>query len=187
MDETPLDEMDTPYGKLHKPKHRVVQFAFLLLAFFGGPLLGEAIGRALGGLSDTAQIALYLPFVAILFLGYGLWVARLNAIAFEGIGRGILKALFMLIVRRRKPQNIEDVLPSKEKLLRMAVQAQKAGWSFFTVSIPIALVAALLALLFESATPGLMRLLAVGGSCLLWGYLLGFLARRGYLPVLEGE
>ena len=187
MDETPLDEMETPYGKLHKPKHGVVQFAALLVAFFGGPFLGYAVGGALGGLSETAQIVLYLPFVAIFFLGYGLWVARLNAIAFEGIGKGVLKALFTLIVRRKKPQNIEDVLPSKEKLLKMAVQAQKAGWSFFTVSIPIALVAALLALLFDSPASGLTRLLAVGGACLLWGYVLGFFARRAYLPIMEGE
>ncbi|MCG8544254.1 MAG: hypothetical protein MJE12_08615 [Alphaproteobacteria bacterium] len=190
MAETPIAETypesrDTPHGKVYRPKSWLVQGLFLVLAFFGGPALGEVTGRMLGGVSENAQIFLYLPFVAIFFLGYGLWSARLHAIAFDGIGRGILKALFMLLIRRKKPEGLQDVMPSAEKLEKMAAQAQKAGWSFLVMAVPVALVAALVALFFETEASAFAAASMVGGTCLLWGWVMGLLARRGYLPIMQ--
>lgn len=114
-----------------------------------------------------------------------MWVARLNAIVFDSIGRSLLRALHMLIVRRRVPVSAEAVLPSKEKLLEMAVRAQKAGASFGPASWPVALFSGLAALLFDStaAAPALFLLVVL--SCLAWGYLLARLGRRGWLPLME--
>jgi len=180
-------ELDTPHGRLYRPSGNLAQIACLIAVFFGGPLLGEGIGRYLGDLSEAAQIVLYLPFVAIFFLGYAFWMARLSAIAFDGIGRSVLKALFMLIVRRKKPENLQDLFPTREKLLEMAVRAQKAAWSFLLVGIPVSFLAALAALLFDTATPTAERVLLVGGASLFWGWLLATLGRRGILPIAEDE
>jgi len=183
--ENPAETVDTPYGKVYRPRNGLIQFFILALTFFGGPAVGELVGRTLGSVSENAQIALYLPFVAIFFLGYGLWSARLKAIAFDGIGRGILKALFMLLIRRKKPESLEDLMPSKDKILKMAVQAQKAGWSFFLMSFPVALVSVLVALLFDTQSSALETAMLVGGACLVWGYVMGSLGRRGFLPIME--
>jgi hypothetical protein len=120
-------------------------------------------------------------------MGYGFWVARLNAIAFEGIGRGILKALFLLLIRRKKPPSLEEVIPSKEKLLEMAVRSQKAAWSFLTAAIIVAVPAGLVALAIDSDASAFSRLFLISGGAVAWGCLLGFLGRRGYLPMPEGE
>ena len=57
-------------------------------------------GQILGGVSENAQIGLYLPFAVIGFAGYGRWSARRKAIAFDGPGRGILWALATLVIQR---------------------------------------------------------------------------------------
>jgi hypothetical protein len=187
MAETPLEHRDTPYGKLYEPQRTLVQFTVFCGAFFGGPLLAMLVGGSLGGLSETAQTALYVPFVAIFFLGYGLWVSRLNLLGFSLLGRGLLKTLFMLIVLRRKPASLQDVMPSPEKFVAAAVKAQKAGWSFFQMAIPVAGVAALVAVVMDAGTGAAGRVTVVAGACLIWGYCLGWLARHGYLPFMEGE
>jgi hypothetical protein len=125
--------------------------------------------------------------VAILFLGYALWTARLQAIAFETLGRGLLRALFLLIVRRKKPESLDDVLPTREKLERMAVRGQKAASSFCLVAFPVAIVSGAITALLDSDTGVAPRVAVVVAASLLWGALLSFLARRGWLPILEPE
>lgn len=187
MTETPFENGDTPYGKLYEPKRTLVQFAVFCGAFFGGPFFAVLIGEFLGALSDTAQTALYIPFVAIFFLGYGLWVSRLNMLGFNLIGRGLLKALFSLLILRRKPTSLQDVMPSPEKFVEAAVKAQKAGWSFFLMSVPVACVAMVGAVIMDAQMGAAGRVAVVGSACLLWGYVLGWLARRAYLPFMDGE
>ena len=177
--------MDTPYGRLYRPIGQWQQIAVLVAVFFGGPALGWLVGRIPGDLSESARTALCVPYVLVFFLGYAAWVARLNAIAFDTIGRSLLKALFLLIIRRRPPGSAEDVLPSREKLLEMAVRAQKAGASFGPASWPVALLAGLIAMMFDSATGAFARFLLVALTCLAWGHFLAWLGRRGRLPFME--
>jgi MFS family permease len=187
MTEAPFENGVTPYGKLYAPKQGLVQFVTTFLAFVGGPLVGMLVGAFLGHVSEGAQIVLYLPFVAIFFLGYGLWVSRLNLLGFNLIGRGLLKAVFTLLVLRRKPKSIDEVLPSPEKFVEAAVKAQKAGWSFFVMSFPVACVAMVAGLIMDADMGGLERAAVIGVACLVWGYTLGWLARRAYLPFMDGE
>ncbi len=183
--EIPNETMDTPYGRLYRPLAQGWQILVLIAAFAGGPAVGWLVGQVPGDLSENARILLYIPYVVLFFMGYSLWIARLNAIAFEGIGRSLLKTLFLLIIRRRKPESIEEVFPSKEKLLEMAVKAQKAGASFGVVGWPVAAVSGLVALLFDTEMGLMARFTLVAGSCLAWGYALAFLGRRGWLPFME--
>lgn len=187
MTEAPIENGDTPYGKLYAPKQWFVQFGMLALAFFGGPIFGIVVGRLLGGLSETAETALAIPFVAIFFLGYGLWVSRLNVLGFNLIGKGLLKAIFSLLILRRKPKSIDEILPSPEKFVEAAVKAQKAGWSFLLMSIPVACVSMVAALIVDAQTSAMGRAAIVGSACIGWGYVLGWLARHAWLPFMDGE
>jgi len=177
--------IETPAGTIFQPQSSGKQFVFLFAVFVGGPGLGWVIAEVLGGVSREGQIALCIPYVTILFLGYGLWAARLKAIAFRNLGFGLFRALLTVLIRRKKPENLEAFLPTKESLEKMAVQAQQAASSFVVVSVPVSGVSALLALGITSEASAYGQLGWVGGSCLFWGWLLSRFARRGYLPILE--
>lgn len=172
-------------GTLFKPQSAGIQFVSLFAVFIAGPGLGWAVAEILGGVSHNGRIALYIPYVAILFLGYGLWSVRLKAIAFRHLGFGLFRAVLMMLIRRKKPENLEALLPTKETLETMAVQAQSAASSFVAMSVPVAAVAALLALGLTSESSALGQIVWVGGSCIFWGWLLTRFARRGYLPIME--
>ena len=178
--------LETPQGKLYRPWATGAQIAALAAAFFGGPLAAWLLGQAIG-VTELAQTVLYAAFVLVFFLGYAAWTARLNALAFATLGRGLLKGLFSLLIRRRKPESLEEIIPSKEALLAMAVKAQRAGWLFFWCGLPLAGLAGLTAVLFDSPTGPFARLFGVTGALAAWAWLLGFAARRGYLPMAEGE
>ncbi|MGH6930255.1 MAG: hypothetical protein ACREEV_18195 [Dongiaceae bacterium] len=177
--------LETGAGLLYKPQGWGVQIPLVIAAFIGGPAIGWLIGGMMPGLSEGARTFLCVPFVLMFFLGYGLWLARLNAIAFHGLGKGLLKALFLLLVLRRKPARLEDVLPSRDKLAEMLVRGQRAASSFLAVSVPIAIVAGLVVMFFETGTSLLLREILVVGGYVGWGWLLSFLGRRGYLPFPE--
>lgn len=187
QEEAIADRMETPHGALYRPRPMWIQIPLLIAAFFAGPCFGGAIGGLLGGVSENAQIFLYIPYALVFFVGYALWQARLQALAFDLLGRSLLKALFILIVKRRKPEDLTEVIPSKEKLLRAMVRAQKAANSFWIVAIPIGMLSGAAATLIESDAGALASGASVGGGCVPWGWALGLLARRGYLPFAEGE
>jgi hypothetical protein len=172
---------ETRQGAIYEPKPFGMQIVFLIGAFFGGPAIGWISGLPLESLSSAGQTLLYIPPTLVFFLGYALWSARLAAIAFDMIGKSILRALFLWIFKRKKPERLEDILPDRDKLERMVVRAQKAGWSFFTVAVFVGTAAGGVSL-FSLGVSGAAVVLS---SCLLWGYLLGMLARRGYLPFPE--
>jgi len=179
------DKRETPFGTFYRPRSIALQMMTLLGALLGILLIGWLISQALGGVSKNAQIFLFIPFFLILVLGYGLWLSRLEALAFEIIGKGILRALYEVIVKRKKPESPESILPPKEKLEEMAVRAQRAASSFFIVAIPAAIGAGLAALFIESPTGVWLRICVISGGCLLWGRFLTNLGRRGYLPLPE--
>lgn len=185
MSEDMSNRVELSEGTLFKPQNAGIQFALLFAVFVAGPGFGWVIAQVLGGVSKNGQIALYISYVTILFLGYSLWSLRLKTIAFRHLGFGFFRAVLVMLIRRRKPENLEELLPTKETLEKMAVQAQAAASSFLAVSIPVSGVSGLFALVLTSQTSAFGQLALVGGSCLFWGWLLSRLARRGYLPILE--
>jgi hypothetical protein len=183
----PVRGLDTPYGLLYRPRAPWQQILVLFVAFFGGPGIAWLVAGIIGDLSETATTLLYVPYVLIFFGGYALWIARLNVIAYDGIGRSLLKALFLLIVFRRKPASVEEVLPGWDKLLEMLVRAQKAGASFAVVGWPIGLGAGVGAMVFDSARDAGTLFFVVAVSCVLWAYVLAYWGRRGWLPFAEED
>ena len=185
--EIPTHGLETPYGYLYRPLSNGKQIVLLIAAFLGGPAFGWVIGQVPGDLSQTAKDASFVPMMAIFFIGYGTWIARLKLIAFQGIGWNLCKVLFNLLVFHRKPKSIEDVIPPRDKLLEMLVRAQKAGASFAPAGWLVGLVSGLAATLFHSALHPLKMFVLVGGGCVIWGYLLAWLGRHGWLPFMESN
>lgn len=183
----PDDGLETPHGRLYRPQ-KPEQTDFRadrgVCCQYESWRLG---GGNTGDLSTAAQVAFHIPYVLVFFLGYGLWVARINAIVFDTIGRSVLKALWLLIVHRKQPDARETILPSKEKLLEMLVKAQKGGASFRSISWGVAPLGVLVGLLCESAMPEMQLVILLVVTVLAWGYVLGFLGRRGWLPFPEGD
>ena len=185
--DVPPEGLETPYGYLYRPLTNGKQILVAVAAFVAGPAFGWVIGQVPGDLSQAASDAFLVPMIVIFFMGYGLWISRLNAIAFQSIGWGLLKTLVMLILFRRKPKSFEDFMPSRETLLEMAVRAQKAGASFAPVGWLVGLVSGLVAMLFDSAMHPAELFMLVGGGCVTWGYALAWMGRRGWLPFMESE
>ena len=183
----PAEGLETPYGTLYRPLSEGRQLLVVLTAFLASLGVGGLVALVAGDLSDAARVVLHFWFVLVFFVGYATWVARLSAIAFDGLGRSLLVALWNLLVHRRKPASPADVLPSRDKLLEMAVRAQQAGGSFWRVSWSIAALAALVALFFDTQLGSRTLALIVFGSVLTWGWLLGRLGSRGWLPFPEEE
>ncbi len=175
----------TQFGTLYAPQPTWLQMLILIGAFFGGFVVAKGVIWRLGGLSDAAQTGLYVAFAAVLVLGYALWMARLRAIVFHGISKGLLTALFKLIVRRQKPDSLEDLLPSEEKLTKMAVGAQKAASAFTIAGIIVSAIAAPISLLIAADAAAAARVVTIAVALIVWGTALAFLGRRGYLPILE--
>ncbi len=183
----PRQGLETPHGTLYPPLPAGRQLLVVLLAFLASLGSGGLIALIPGDLSSSARVVLHLPYVLVFVTGYALWVARLSAIAFDGIGRSVLRALWQYIVHRRAPRSMEEVLPSRERLVEMAVRAQLAGRSFFTASWPIAIVGALCVCAFETHMSSFALAAMVGVTTLAWGAVLARAARRGWLPLPEEE
>lgn len=179
----PLKE--TAYGLLHPPATQGRQ----LLNFFGVFCLSLLVGfvprLAFGNISENARTFLHVPFVLVFGFGYAGWAARLHALGMELLGRSLFKALVQIILFRRKPKSLADVLPDQDKLTQLAVRGQKAASSFLIVSIPIALLAALAAIFIKSELTWLWRIPVIIGPVVFWGWWLMRLGRRGQLPFPE--
>ena len=133
--------LETAYGRLYRPQSQGTQIIALIVAFVASMSLGSWVATIAGDLSTAAHVVFHIPYALVFFFGYGLWVTRVNAIVFDTIGRSVLKALWQMIVHRKRPDAAETVLPSREKLLELLVRVQKGGASFRGISWPIAALA----------------------------------------------
>jgi hypothetical protein len=74
---------------LFLPQPFGLQIVCFVAAFFGGPGLAWLVGQAMGGLSESAQAGLCIPFVLVFFIGDSLWMARLPALSRGVRNRGV--------------------------------------------------------------------------------------------------
>lgn len=177
--------LETPYGRLYRPLSQGRQVLVMIACFFASVGLGWLIAAIAGDLSELAQALVTAPFMLVFFFGYSAWMARTAAIATRHFGWPLLKTFWSLILRRRTPGGVEEVFPSRETMLEMAVKAQAAGVAFRTVSYPLAAIFGLLATQVESQMGGAVIALIVAVGTVGWGVLLALLARTGWLPMAE--
>jgi hypothetical protein len=183
----PAEGLDTPYGRLYRPQSQGRQITALIVAFLLSMGLGSWVAAIPGDLSTAAQAAFHVPYALVFFFGYGLWVARVNAIVFDTLGRSLLKAVWQMIVHRRQPDAMETILPAREKVIELLVRVQKGGASFRAVSWPVAALSVPIGFLCDSSMRGIQLVALLAATTIVWGYLLGILGRRGWLPFPEGD
>lgn len=175
----------TAEGDLFRPLPEKQQNWVLLAALLVSLWLGNKVASVPGDLSFTAQLLMHLPYLLILVMGYSLWVTRGSALAFALIGESFMKAFKRLVSTESIAELDLTQRADEDKLASMAVQGQQAARSFVSVAWPIAMVASVMALMFDTEVSSLWMFICSGGSCLLWGYLLFLIGRRGILPTLE--
>jgi hypothetical protein len=174
-------------GEVYQPKSAGVQGLVFIGVLVSTPVLGWFVSHLLGGLSSNAQVAIYLSFFLIMFVGYGLWFVRLGAKAFSEIGKAALSAVFRLGKRKRAYNDEQGHLHMGEGRDQLNVALQRIASSFFIVSIPAGMGSGLCATLYESAVEAWLSVCIVFGACLLWGFLLTQLAKRGCFPPLPSD
>ena len=177
----------TPHGLIFPPRSAARTLAAFFASGIGGVLLGYLLSELIGATTNAGRIVCLAPFPLVFGFGYALWTARLQALFMEGLGRSLVRATWRLVLSRKLPEHMSEVLPNEEQLTRLAVRAQKAASSFLVVAVPIG---ALFGVLVSLVTAGLARLGSpplLAGACLAYGALLCRLGRRGYLPMGESE
>lgn len=147
------------------------------------PAAGWLVAQILGDLSKSFQVTVFASLFSILVLGWGLWLARLSAVAFGVIGNILLRFVSGAVTGQKKSSHPEGAASRAEKDARMAVRLQRTSSSFFIMSIPIAAIAGFIAMFSDSAASVWLRVGVIFGLCLAWGSFLTYLAKHGYLPL----
>ena len=177
--------IETPYGYLYNPPKQSIQIIFLVAAFFTAIFLGWLISFIHGDLSDFAQGVIYFIYLLVFILGYGVWISWLGAIVFNSFKLPLLKAVYKFFIHKKKPESIQDILPSRGKATEILVRAQKATKVFFIISIPIGSAGGLSTMFMETAASSTFLLFIVMITSIVFGYCLSYFGRRGYLPFPE--
>jgi len=181
----PTDGLDTPLGHLYYPPTQGKQVLFLVSAFFTAILLGWLISSISGDLSSFASGVLYFIFLLVFFLGYGLWVSFVSALAFSSIKWPIIKVLVKLFIRKEKPSSINDFLPEKEKLIDLMLRVQKYSRTFLVLSWPIGIAGGFATFFMSTSMNSALLFTLVFISSVIYGHTLSYFGRRGYLPLPE--
>lgn len=160
-----------------------VQIGTIVGAVIVGPIAGLAIARWVAPGSELASFIGFLALPMVLGAGFAVWRAIVASVLFRGVYRSLLRALYMLIVRREKPK-AEDVLPDPQRLARLFHEVVRAAGAFARVGITIGILAGIL-LAIVSPGSRILAFVLMFGACVLYGRGLTHLAREGYLPMPE--
>ncbi|MFO7448131.1 MAG: hypothetical protein R6W90_17360 [Ignavibacteriaceae bacterium] len=183
--EIPEEGMDTPGGYLYYPPKQSKQILFLVASFFTAIFLGWMISSIPGDLSDLASGVIYFVYLMVLILGYSVWVSWISALLFDTIKLPLIKIIFGFIFRRKKPDSIEELLPTREKAVELMVRAQKAAKIYFILSWPIGILGGFFTMFMDTSTSASFLFIIVLSSAVLFGYVLYYFGRRGYFPFPE--
>ncbi len=175
----------TPYGPLYQPVSRILQFSILFVAVVISLILGAILGASIERDSIGVYFYVVMPYFSVIVFGYVFWVARLKTLAFGVLGKSVLWAVIKVFILRRKPEKLEELMPSREKFEEMAVLAQAAAACFWRVAIIMAGIWLVSVIFLSAFLPHTGFAIIVFASVILWGVILSYLGRRGYLPILE--
>jgi len=167
-----------------RPLHAPRTPAQAALATVGMAVLGPAAGSALAALllrdSVWAEALGFFALPLVFGFGYKIWMARLAAVAWDHLFSGWVRALWQLLVRRRRPE-ARDVLPTRETLAAMLQAALRATSVFARVGLYFGGLSGVLAAL--AARPGMS---AAAGAAFFaasaaYGTALARMGRNGWL------
>ena len=177
----PPEGIETPFGYLYNPPGLAKQIFSLILSFFIAIFLGWVVSSIPGDLSDFTKAFFYIPYLLVFFFGYSAWIAWLNIIVFDTIKWSMIKTILEYFLHKKKPDLIQELLPTNEKMVELMVRAQKATKTFFILSLPIGIAVMFL----KTTTSTIFLSFTVVVSAMAYGYTLSYFGRRGYLPFPE--
>ena len=108
-----------------------------------------------------------------------------SALAFNSIKWPLIKIIVKIFIRKEKPSSVNEFLPEREKLIEMMVRVQKYSRSFLIIGWPIGILGSFTTLFMNASLNTLILFLFVFVTSVLYGYLLSYFGRRGYLPLPE--
>lgn len=181
----PQEGIETPNGYLYYPPTQGKQIIFVIAAFMTAIFLGWFISSVAGIVSDLALGFICFVFLLIFFLGYGLWVSFVSALAFSSIKWPIIKVILKLFFKKEKPKSINEFLPDREKLIELLVRVQKHTRWFLIICWPIGFLGGVATLFMSSSLNSLLLFMLVFISSVIYGHTLSYFGRRGYLPLPE--
>ena len=181
----PSEGMETPGGYLYYPPNQGIQILFMFAAFFTAIFLGWFISKVAGITSDFASGFICFVFLMIFIIGYGLWVSFVGALAFNSIKWPIIKVLVKLFIKKEKPKSINEFLPDREKLIELLVRVQKHTRWFLIICWPIGILGGFASLFMSSSLSSSFLFLLIFICSVIYGHLLYYFGRRGYLPLPE--
>jgi hypothetical protein len=179
--EIPPEGIETGRGHLYPLPKQGKQILFLVSGFFKAILLGFIVSSIPGDLSAFAKGVIYFVYILIFILGYGAWASWLGAIAFKSFKLPLMKILFRVFVRKEKPDSLEKLLPAREQAIEILVRAQKAAIIFFILSWPIGILGGVASLFMNTSISAIYFFIIIVISAVMFGYLIFYFGRRGYL------
>lgn len=132
-----------------------------------------------GDLSDLASGVIYFVYLMVFILGYSGWV---SALLFNTIKLPLIKIIYGLIFRRKKPDSIEELLPTRDKAVELMVRAQKTAKVYFILSWPKGIPGGFFTMYMDTSTSASFLFITVLSIAVLFGYVLYCFGRRGYFP-----
>ena len=183
----PPQGIETPKGYLYNPPELSKQIISLITFVFIAVFLGWVISSIPGDISDFAKSIFYIPFILVFFFGYSAWIGWLNIIVFDTFKWSMIKTLFAFFVNKKKPESMQELLPTNEKLIELMVRAQKAAKTFFILSWPIGIAGGIAVTFLKTSSDTLLLSIAVAVSTIFYGYTISYFGRRGYLPFPEDD
>jgi MFS family permease len=177
----PPEGIETPRGHLYALPGTGKQILFLVSSFFTAILLGFIVSSIPGDLSDFAKGVIYFVYILIFILGYGAWASWLGAIAFKSFKLPLMKILFKVFVQKEKPDSLEKLLPTREQTIEILVRSQKAAIIFFILSWPIGILGGVASLFMNTSISALYFFIIIVITAVMFGYIIFYFGRRGYL------
>ena len=185
LSDIPPEGIAAPNGYLYNPPPLGKQVLFLMAAFFSAIFLGWLISSIAGIRSNFASGVVYIVFLLIFFLGYGLWLSSVRALVFSSIKLPLIKIIAKIFVRKERPSSVNEFLPEREKIIEMMVRVQKYSRAFLIMGWPIGILGGFVTLFMRTSLNTLLLFLIVSVTSVLYGYILSYFGRRGYLPLPE--
>jgi hypothetical protein len=161
-------------------------------SFFGAIGLGSALAWAVGAPGELRSGVAVFGHLLILFVGYKLWAGYAIALFMGGVGRKLIGAITAALLKRERDfraaaktalaelQDPVALAAMMEKIRARTAVFRKAGIGFGAVTgLTVGILGA------RAGVLGSLAVFTGGGWC--YGYVLGRLAREGYLPLPEED
>uniref|UniRef100_A0A832G8I8 Uncharacterized protein n=1 Tax=Ignavibacterium album TaxID=591197 RepID=A0A832G8I8_9BACT len=98
-----------------------------------------------------------------------------------------MKILLRVFARKEKPDSLEKLLPTREQAFEILVRSQKAAIIFFILSWPIGILGGIASLFMNTSISALYFFIIIVITSVMFGYIIFYFVKRGYLLFPEDD